>query len=31
VVSDLHGHIHGDAQRVANGAVALLQEHGRRP
>jgi hypothetical protein len=30
VASDLHGHIHGDAQRIANGVVTQLQAHGCR-
>jgi hypothetical protein len=30
VVSDLHGHIVGDAQGVANGVVTQLQAHARR-
>jgi hypothetical protein len=30
VVSDLHGHIFGDAQGVANGVVTQLQAHARR-
>jgi hypothetical protein len=30
VVSDLHGHIFGDAQGIANGVVTQLQTHTRR-
>jgi hypothetical protein len=30
VVSDLHRHIYGDAQRIANGVVAQLQTHSCR-
>jgi hypothetical protein len=30
VVSDLHGHIFGDAQRIANGVITQLQAHTRR-
>jgi hypothetical protein len=27
VVSDLHGHIFGDAQWIANGVITQLQTH----
>jgi hypothetical protein len=27
VVSDLHGHIFGDAQGIANGVITQLQAH----
>jgi hypothetical protein len=30
VVSDLHGHIFGDAQGIANGVITQLQAHTRR-
>jgi hypothetical protein len=30
VVSDLHGHILGDAQGIANGVITQLQAHTRR-
>jgi hypothetical protein len=30
VVSDLHGHIFGDAQGIANGVITQLQTHTRR-
>jgi hypothetical protein len=30
VVSDLHRHIFGDAQGIANGVITQLQAHTRR-
>jgi hypothetical protein len=30
VVSDLHGHIFGDAQEIANEVITQLQAHTRR-